>query len=213
MSRASRPRGAITELKIPAQAPYVIVAKRAAGALASAAGFGLHDVDDLNIAVAQACEKAIAAGSRLWGPGRGVLKITFALVDGGMEVEVRSLPDRGGVADEDIIRREAVLEREAEKMRRTAVALSQEVTVERAQRQRAEQEATRLRSRRAVPARGAGANQGEANHGQAKEGQALTGHQLEDVAVNMIRLFVDELRYNVDARGSTRMRMVKYVVD
>lgn len=213
MSRATRPRGAITELKIPAQAPYVIVAKRAAGALASAAGFGLHDVDDLNIAVAQACEKAIAAGSRLWGPGRGVLKITFAFVDGGMEVEVRSLPDRGGVADDDIVRREGVREREAEKMRRAAVALSQEVTVERAQRQRAELEATRLRSRRALPARGAGVNPGRANEGQANEGQAMTGRQLEDVAVNMIRLFVDELRYNVDARGSTRMRMVKYVVD
>jgi hypothetical protein len=36
---------------------------------------------------------------------------------------------------------------------------------------------------------------------------------LDDVAVNMIRLFVDELRYNVDSHGSMRMRMVKYLVD
>ena len=203
MTRPNRPRGAVTELKIPAQAQYVIVAKRAAGAVASAAGFGLHDIDDLNIAVAQACEKAIAAGSRLWGHGEGVLKITFAMVDGGMEVEVKSLPSRGGIGDEEMVRRESMLEREAEKMRRTAAVLSREVEVERAQRQRAEREADRLRASRPPATMGT----------PAPDGEAITGRQLEDVAVNMIRLFVDELRYNVDARGSMRMRMVKYVVD
>ena len=203
LSRPARHRGAVTELKIPAEALYVIVAKRAAGALASAAGFGLHDVDDLNIAVAHACEKAIAAGNRMWGPGNAMLRLTFALVDGGLEVEVKSLRNRGGVADEDLIRRETQLEREAEKMRRTTAALTHEVEVERQQRQRAELEAQRLRDATAVPA---------ANT-VAPEGTAMTGRQLEDVAVNMIRLFVDDLRYNVDARGSMRMRMVKYVVD
>ncbi|HEV1998443.1 MAG TPA: hypothetical protein VGR61_09985 [Candidatus Dormibacteraeota bacterium] len=203
MSRPARPRGAVTELKIPAQAAYVIVAKRAAGALASAAGFGLHDVDDLNIAVAHACEKAIAAGNRMWGHGNATLKLTFALVDGGLEVEVKSLPSRSGVADEDLVRRETALEREAERMRNTTAALSHEVEVERQQRRRAELEAQRLRDARAGQPTGAG----------APEGAAMTGRQLEDVAVNMIRLFVDELRYNVDARGSMRMRMVKYVAD
>lgn len=203
MTRPVRPRGAVTELKIPAQAAYVIVAKRAAGALASAAGFGLHDVDDLNIAVAHACEKAIAAGNRMWGPGNAMLKLTFALVDGGLEVEVKSLPNRNGIADEGLVRRETALEREAERMRKTTAGPSHEVEVERQQRRRAELEAQRLRDARAGQPTGAG----------APEGAAMTGRQLEDVAVNMIRLFVDELRYNVDARGSMRMRMVKYVVD
>ncbi|MGI8610381.1 MAG: hypothetical protein ACR2MY_14355 [Candidatus Dormibacteria bacterium] len=202
MSRPARARGAVTELKIPAQAAYVIVAKRAAGALASAAGFGLHDVDDLNIAVAHACEKAIAAGNRMWGHGNAMLRLTFALVDGGLEVEVKSLPNRGGIADEDLIRREAALERQAGKLRQTTAALSHEVVLERQQRRRAEHEAKRLRD--------AGAGRATAD---APEGTAMTGRQLEDVAVNMIRLFVDELRYNVDARGSMRMRMVKYVAD
>jgi hypothetical protein len=203
MSRPARPRGAVTELKIPADPAYVIVAKRAAGALASAAGFGLHDVDDLNIAVAHACEKAIAAGTRMWGPGNAMLKLTFALVHGGLEVEVKSLPNRAGIADEDLIRREAQLERQAERMRRTTAALTHEVEVERHQRQRAELEAERLRSARTPSSTEDG----------APDGTAMTGRQLEDVAVNMIRLFVDDLRTNVDARGSMRMRMVKYVVD
>src|SRR5713226_6219610 len=86
------PRGAlISELKIPARAPFVMVAKRAAGALGSAAGFSLEGIDDLNIAVAQACEKAIAAADRMWGGNDAVLKLSFHLVEGGMEVEVKTL--------------------------------------------------------------------------------------------------------------------------
>ena len=202
MSRLPRPRGAVTELKIPAQAPFVLVAKRAAGTLETCAGFGLHDVDDLNIAVAHACQKAIAGGDRLWGPGNGILKLTFRMVDGGIEVEVKSLPNRAGLADEEILRREGELEREAEAMRRTAAQLTREVAVERQQRRRAEAVAEQLSAARvSTPAPG---------HDQADE---MTERQREEVAVNMIRLFVDELRYNVDSHGSMRMRMVKYVVD
>jgi len=202
MSRSARPRGAVTELKIPAEAAFVLVAKRAAGALATCAGFGLHDVDDLNIAVAHACQKAIAGGERMWGPGNGFLKLTFRLVDGGIEVEVKSLPNKAGLADDEILRREGELEREAETMRRTAARLAREVEVERAQRRRAEEDAGRLRGGR--PGASAAA---------AERGEEMTASQREEVAVNMIRLFVDELRYNVDSHGSMRMRMVKYIVD
>lgn len=197
-----RARGAVTELKIPATAQFVVVAKRAAGALGTCAGFGLDAIDDLNIAVAQACEKGIAAGDRIWGPGNGVLKLTFRLVDGGMEVEVKTVPNRGGVSDEEARRRELDLEHQAAAMRRTAAVLSREVEIERQQRLRAEHEAGLLRRRRAVPA----GLQGDL-------AEAMTERQLEDVAVNMIRLFVDELRYNVDAHGSMRMRLVKYRAD
>jgi hypothetical protein len=193
----------VTELKIPARPAFVVVAKRAASALGTCAGFGLEAIDDLNIAVAQACEKGIAAGDRMWGEGNSLLKLTFRLVPGGMEVEVKSVPHRGGQTDDDLGRRESRLEQEAESMRRTATLLSREVEVERAQRIGAQQEAARLRAQsRSVPA-------------QARDElvEVMTGRQLEDVAVNMIRLFVDELRYNVDAHGSMRVRMVKYLVD
>jgi len=36
----------------------------------------------------------------------------------------------------------------------------------------------------------------------------------ETIGLNMIRLFVDELRYQVDSQtGSMRMRMVKYLIE
>src|SRR6202171_5239774 len=146
MSRSALAPTLISELKIPAQAAFVIVAKRAASALGSTAGFSLEGIDDLNIAVAQACEKAIDAGDRLWGAGNGVLKLSFRIVDGGMEVEVRNLPARLSAADELANRREAELERRAESFRRTAQRLSQEVEVERRERQRAQRQAQRISS-------------------------------------------------------------------
>src|ERR1700704_4303359 len=97
-----------------------MVAKRAASALGSTAGFSLEGIDDLNIAVAQACENAIAAGDRMWGPGNGVLRLTFKLVAGGMEVEVKSLPGRGGVVDEEAIRQEERAAARIENVRRAA---------------------------------------------------------------------------------------------
>jgi hypothetical protein len=175
-----------------------MVAKRAAGALGSTAGFSLEGIDDLNIAVAQACEKAIAAGDRMWGPGNGVLKLSFRMVDGGMEVEVRSLPARLASADELAVRREVELERRSESLRRTALRLSQEVEIERKERILAQREAVRLTQEAHLAAR---PDAGDADV------------DLDDVAVNMIRMFVDELRYNVDSHGSMRMRMVKYLVD
>jgi hypothetical protein len=117
-----------------------------------------------------------------------------------MEVEVRNLPARLTSADELAARRELELERRAESLRRTAERLSREVQVERPERGRAQREAQRLLSQ--ARARVARAGQPEAPE-----------VDLDDVAVNMIRLFVDELRYNVDSRGSMRMRMVKYLVD
>ncbi|MFY9614319.1 MAG: ATP-binding protein, partial [Candidatus Dormiibacterota bacterium] len=151
-----------TELKIPADPRYVIVAKRAASALGSTAGFSLEGIDDLNIAVAQACEKAIAAADRMWGRGNGVLRLTFHIVDEGIEVEVRSM-----------------------------------AAPEAAQRQLA---------------RLVGVNRRITGAALTKR-QAKSEGDFDDLAVNMIRLFVDELRYNVDSRGAMRMRMVKYHVD
>ena len=202
MTRPSRSRGAATELRIPATSQFIIVAKRAASALGSTAGFSLEGIDDLNIAVAQACEKAIAAADRLWGPGNGVLKLTFHLVDEGIEVEVRCIrsPDASTVAVGARGRFEA--ERRAESYRQAVARLSEEVDSERQSRITARREAARLST---VNRRLAG--------GALTSGEIPPGLDLEDLAVNMIRLFVDELRYNVDSRGAMRMRMVKYHVD
>jgi hypothetical protein len=188
------------ELKIPARGPFVVVAKRAAAALGSAAGFTLEGIDEINIAVAQACEKAIEAGDRMWGPDNAILKLNFRLVPGGIELEVKTMPARDASVDVVTLRGEAdIARRDAALARRAAQQLQREVVAERQERIRAQREAASLR--------------GDGQPVRARRGPTPTAVDLEDVAVNMIRLFVDELRYNVDSHGSMRMRMVKYLVD
>jgi len=141
----------ITELKLPAVPDYIVVAKRAAASLGLVVGFSLHEIDDLNIAISQACENACAAATQQWGKGNGQLKLTFKSEPRRLEVEVRSVPPR-------------------------AVELQAMQAVRRARRE------------------------AELDY--------------ETIGLNMIRLFVDELRYHVDNQtGSMRMRMVKYLIE
>ncbi len=49
-------------------------------------------------------------------------------------------------------------------------------------------------------------------HARRARGEAELDY--ETIGLNMIRLFVDELRYQVDSqKGSMRMRMVKYLIE
>jgi len=138
----------VTELKLPAVGDYIVVAKRAAASLGLVVGFSLQEIDDLNIAITQACESACAAAAQQWGSGNGQLKLIFKSRPRRLEVEVRSVPPRA-----------------------------------------VEQQAVR-RARRE------------------------TELDYETIGLNMIRLFVDELRYQVNNEtGSMRMRMVKYLIE
>jgi len=145
---AATPEAFVTELKLPAVGDYIVVAKRAAASLGLVVGFSLQEIDDLNIAITQACESACAAAALKWGKGNGQLKLIFKSQPRRLEVEVRSVPPR---------------------------AIEQQ-PVRRAQRE--------------------------------------TDLDYETIGLNMIRLFVDELRYQVDDHtGSLRMRMVKYLIE
>ena len=140
----------ITELKVPAVPDYIVVAKRTGSALGLVVGFSLQEIDDLNIAITQACENACMAATKQWGAGNGQLKLLFKSQPRRLEVEVRSVPPR---------------------------ALEVQQAVRRA----------------------------------AARTPAL---DYESIGLNMIRLFVDELRYHVDDQtGSMRMRMVKYLIE
>jgi anti-sigma regulatory factor (Ser/Thr protein kinase) len=75
---------------MPAERRYVLVAKRAAAGFASVAGLDVEALDDLVIAVAQACENAISLAERVAGPGNGQLRLVFTLADSALEVRVRS---------------------------------------------------------------------------------------------------------------------------
>jgi anti-sigma regulatory factor (Ser/Thr protein kinase) len=138
----------VTELKLPAVGDYIVVAKRAAASLGLVVGFSVQEIDDLNIAVTQACESACAAATQQWGSGNGQLKLTFKSRPRRLEVEVRSVPPRA--VEQQVVRR--------------------------------------------------------ARHEAELD--------YETIGLNMIRLFVDELRYQVDDQtGSVRMRMVKYLIE
>src|SRR5438094_7614759 len=84
----------LTELKLPAVGDYIVVAKRAAASLGLVVGFSVQEIDDLNIAIAQACESAIAAATQQWGSGNGQLKLVFKSRPRRREVEVRRVPRR-----------------------------------------------------------------------------------------------------------------------
>jgi len=87
-----------SELRLPADPRYIIVAKRAAAGFASIAGFDVESVHDLVIAVAQACENAISCAWRAVGDDSGHLKVTFTLEEGNrLEVNVQSSCSRARV--------------------------------------------------------------------------------------------------------------------
>ena len=87
----------VSELRLPADPAYIVVAKRAAAGFASVAGFDVEAVHDLVIAVAQACENAISCTHQVIGEPSGQLRLTFALEDQHMVVNVQSSCGRARV--------------------------------------------------------------------------------------------------------------------
>ncbi len=102
----------VTELKLPAVGDYIVVAKRAAASLGLVVGFSVQEIDDLNIAITQACESACAAATEQWGSGNGQLKLTFKSQPRRLEVEVRSVPPRAIEQHARRVRRETELDYE-----------------------------------------------------------------------------------------------------
>lgn len=96
-----------SELRLPADPDYIIVAKRAASAFAAIAGFDVESVHDLTIAVAQACENALACTQRAVGIGGGQIRLTFALEESRLEVQVQSSCSRQVVQSTIAARAEA----------------------------------------------------------------------------------------------------------
>jgi len=81
---------ATTELRIPADPDYIVVAKRAASGMASVAGLGLEALDELNIAIVEACDHTIRAAA-MAGIVDARVRINFAVQEDALRVEVRLL--------------------------------------------------------------------------------------------------------------------------
>ncbi|MHB8572280.1 MAG: ATP-binding protein [Candidatus Dormibacteria bacterium] len=80
----------IAELKIPADTKYILAAKRTAAAIGSIFGFGIEQLDELQIAVAQACESTMQACRENLGLGCGELRLVFRATESGLQVDVNT---------------------------------------------------------------------------------------------------------------------------
>jgi len=80
----------LAELKIPAASAYIPVAKRVATTLGGQLGLSLMDLDELAIALTQACDSAIGAAEELGTPAD--LKLTYFATDRALVVDVDLMP-------------------------------------------------------------------------------------------------------------------------
>ena len=80
----------LAELKIPASPAFIPVAKRVATTLGGQLGFSLVDLDELTIALTQACDSAIAAAKDLGTAAE--LKLTYFATNRALVVDVDVLP-------------------------------------------------------------------------------------------------------------------------
>ena len=80
----------LAELKIPATAAFIPVAKRVATTLGGQLGLSLMDLDELAIALTQACDSAIAAAEDLGTAAD--LQLTYFATDRALVVDVDLMP-------------------------------------------------------------------------------------------------------------------------
>jgi hypothetical protein len=80
----------LAELKIPASPEFIPVAKRVATTLGGQLGLSLMDLDELSIALTQACDSAIGAAEELGTPAD--LKLTYFATNRALVVDVDLMP-------------------------------------------------------------------------------------------------------------------------
>jgi hypothetical protein len=83
----------LAELKIPASSEFIPVAKRVATTLGSQLGLSLVDLDELTIALTQACDSAIEAANDL--DGHAELKLNYFATNRALVVDVDMVPTAG----------------------------------------------------------------------------------------------------------------------
>ncbi len=81
----------LAELKIPASTAFIPVAKRVAYTLGGQLGLSLVDLDELSIALTQACDSAISAARNLDGPAD--LKLNYFATTRALVVDVDLVPN------------------------------------------------------------------------------------------------------------------------
>ncbi|MGH7862079.1 MAG: hypothetical protein ACRENM_08440 [Candidatus Dormibacteraceae bacterium] len=123
---ADSARSQLAELKIPAQPEFLSLAKRVAGSLGVQMGFNLEEIDDLGIAVVQACDSTIDAAEETWGEG-ATLKLTYSSTARGLAVDVEALPPGGDESLPSLARRQPPSTRSAVGQSEAQRALTREM--------------------------------------------------------------------------------------
>ncbi|MDR0359050.1 MAG: hypothetical protein LBJ87_06255 [bacterium] len=84
-------RSFLAELKVPAHEDFVPVAKMVAASLGGMLGFGLEEVDELKIAVAQAFDTIQQEAEELWGANGTLLRLAYSSTGQGIAVDVEAI--------------------------------------------------------------------------------------------------------------------------
>ncbi|MBV9526324.1 MAG: ATP-binding protein [Candidatus Dormibacteraeota bacterium] len=113
--------GHVTELRLPAEREYAVVAKRTAAAVGSVAGFDMDAVDDLTIAVSQAFDNAISCLERS-GYLTGQVRMAFKQSQRGVEINVRSTVNREAELAARVQREAMLVQAAAEQQREEEAA-------------------------------------------------------------------------------------------
>jgi anti-sigma regulatory factor (Ser/Thr protein kinase) len=90
----------LAELKVPAEPEFISAAKRVGTCLGSQLGFSIEEIDELGIAIAQACDSTIEACEEIWGENSGAtITLKYGRTDKGIAVEVEAdTPSREALA-------------------------------------------------------------------------------------------------------------------
>jgi hypothetical protein len=81
----------LAELKVPADPEFISAAKRVGACLGSQLGFSIEEIDELGIAIVQACDSTIEACEEIWGEGSGAtITLKYGRTDKGIAVEVEA---------------------------------------------------------------------------------------------------------------------------
>ena len=107
----------LAELKLPAEREFIPPAKRVGACLGSQLGFSIEEIDELGIAIAQACDSTIEACEEIWGDGSGAtMKLSYARTERGIAVDVEATAPSGEALARRHARRDPEMQRLAQEM-------------------------------------------------------------------------------------------------
>lgn len=104
----------LAELKIPASSSFIPVAKRVATTLGGQLGLSLVDLDELNIALTQACDSAIGAADGL--DTEADLQLTYFATDRALVVDVDLIPRGSALAERKHLHDEVAVDPELQRL-------------------------------------------------------------------------------------------------